>query len=501
MLGSGLAVGVLLFRWGLDPTPVLLLGAVYFLLHAALQGKGLPGIGTAKKFEVLGGGGEASLEKRISFSDIGGQQSAKREFIEALEFIKNEDRAQKLGIRPLKGILLTGPPGTGKTLLARAAAAYTDSVFVSASGSEFVEMYAGVGAQRVRQLFERARSLAERTQKKSAIVFIDEIDVLGEKRGHQNGHREYDQTLNQLLTEMDGLRRHDKVRLLVVAATNRLEALDPALLRPGRFDRIVRVDLPDREGRLHILQIHTRDKPLAPDVDLEEIARETFGFSGAHLESLANEAAIQALRAGRTVIEARDFKEAIDKVIMGEKLDRRPRDEELRRIACHEAGHALVSEWLRPGFVSAITITSRGRALGYMRLSPQDDRYMYTREELLDQIAICLAGAVAEEISHGSRSTGAQGDFEEAVRIAKQLVEAGLSPLGVVSKEDLPPHLLHRTVRQILSQQEERARAHLRHQREALELVVKELLREERLSGERFRFLLGQREKEEKAAG
>ncbi|MCL4515100.1 MAG: AAA family ATPase, partial [Firmicutes bacterium] len=342
-------------------------------------------------------------------------------------------------------------------------------------------------------LFKKARSQAEQQQKTSAVVFIDEIDVLGVKRGSHASHMEYDQTLNQLLTEMDGINTRDKIKILVVAATNRVDTLDPALLRPGRFDRVVRVDLPDKEGRLHILKIHTKNKPLAPDVDLMEIARDTFGFSGAHLENLANEAAIQAMRASRDLVTMSDFKEATDKVMMGEKLDRKPGKEETRRVAGHEAGHALVSELVRPNSVSTITITSRGRALGYMRQTPQDDQYLYTREELLDQIAVTLGGAVTEELIFGSRSTGSAGDFEQAVDLAKRMVYAGMSSLGVVSKENLPDKLLHEAIQQVIAETEDRVRAHLSQQREAIEEIAQILLENEKISGDDFRRILAER--------
>ena len=284
--------------------------------------------------------------------------------MEALEFVTDAAKCRALGIRPIKGILLTGPPGTGKTLLAKAAANYTNSTFIAASGSNFVEMYAGVGASRVRQLFQRAKEQAKKQGLASAIIFIDEIEVLGGKRGSNSSHLEYDQTLNQLLVCMDGINSEDEVRILVIAATNRADLMDDALLRPGRFDRIVKVDLPDKAARKHILQIHARGKPLSPEVSLDDIAAETFGFSGAHLESLLNEAAIGAMRRNMEVITAEHIKDAIEKVMLGEKLPRRPRPSELKRIAHHEIGHALIRELLQPGSVSSVTITSRGSALG-----------------------------------------------------------------------------------------------------------------------------------------
>lgn len=493
-IGAALALFVFMASIGLDPTPLLFALAGLFAIRFLLDGKGLPGIGFGgkRRFAVADADGHPHAGvQRVTFEDIGGQETAKREFVEALDFVKNIERVRRFGIRPLKGILLSGPPGTGKTLLAKAAAGYTGSAFVAASGSEFVEMYAGVGAQRVRQLFRRAREAAQQQKKSSAVVFIDEIDVLGGKRGSNASHQEYDQTLNQLLVEMDGMKANDEVRVLVVAATNRSEALDQALMRPGRFDRIVRVDLPDREGRLHILKIHTRNKPLAPGLDLDGVARETFGFSGAHLESVCNEAAIIAMRRGDETIGQEHFREAIEKVLMGEKLDRRPSDEERRRVAYHELGHALVSESVSPGSVSSVTVTSRGQALGYMRQSPPEDRYLHTKQELLDQISTCLGGAVAEEIVFGERSTGSAGDFDQAVDLATRIVYAGLSGLGVVSRDNLPPDKLHTAIQEIIGAEEKRVRALVGEFRGIMDQLSTELIAEEKISGDRLRQTVG----------
>jgi len=291
---------------------------------------------------------------------------------------------------------------------------------------------------------------------------------------------------------MDGMMSDEGgVRVLVMAATNRPDLLDPALLRPGRFDRTVQVDMPDREGRLHILKIHTRRRPLADDVDLDLLAREMYNFSGAQIESVVNEAAIHAMRAGRDEIRLEDFKEAIEKVMMGERLDRKPRSEELERIAHHEAGHALISELVRPGSVSSITITSRGKALGYMRQAPQDDPYLYTKQELLDQIAICMAGACAEEIFFGSRSTGSVGDIRQAMAIAEQIVAAGMSSLGVVDMDVLSPKVLHDEMQAIVKEQEEYVRRQLEACRDQVQQVACLLLEREKISGEEFRAIVG----------
>src|SRR5690606_4437160 len=328
VLGSAAGMLVLLALWGVDVTPFLLLGGLLLFFWYAWESKGLARGPAGPGFAV-----SARSVPKVRFEDIGGQEVAKRELLEALQFIKESEAAKRLGIRPLKGILLAGPPGNGKTLMAKAAASYAGAAFVAASGSEFVEVYAGVGAQRVRRLFQKARAAAQKEGKACAVIFIDEIEVLGAKRGRSPSHMAYAQTLNELLVQMDGLTEDDGVRVLVMAATNRPDLLDPALLRPGRFDRTVHVEMPDREGRLHILRIHTRNRPLAADVDLEELAREMYGFSGAQIESAVNEAAIHALRAGRSEIRREDFKEAIEKVMMGERLERKPRPEEQARIA------------------------------------------------------------------------------------------------------------------------------------------------------------------------
>ncbi|MGI6037790.1 MAG: AAA family ATPase [Limnochordia bacterium] len=485
LIGSGIALLIFGAYMGFDITPFILLGAFAFMLRFLTDGRQ-----TGRRFEVLGDSSENEVVSRITFNDVGGQEVAKREFREALDFVKERDKVKELGIRPLKGILLTGPPGTGKTLMAKAAASYTDSIFLAASGSQFVEMYAGVGAQRIRTLFSRARNLAQKYNKNSAIIFIDEIEVLGGKRGKHSSHLEYDQTLNQLLVEMDGLQSDDELSVLVVGATNRADLLDDALLRPGRFDRVVKVDLPDREGRRHILQIHLKGKPIAPTIDLDELAKETFGFSGAHLESLVNEAAILAMRRRKALIDQEDFREGIEKVMMGEKLDRRPTEEELARIAYHEMGHALISEYVQPNSVAAVTVTSRGQALGYTRQAPPEEKYLYTEGEILGQIAICLGGAVAEEIIFGSRSTGAAGDFEQAVHFAKRLIFAGLSHLGIVSPQDLPGEELHKAVGKILQETEKSVYDALIGQKPLLQEAAELLIKKERIDGQQLRDLL-----------
>lgn len=487
-LGASLAILIFLILLGYNVIPLLFLAGLGFVLYTLIDRKGLAG---STQFTGY------IQQVDFDFDEIGGQASAKQELKEALDFVLHSSKVAEMGIRPLKGILLTGPPGTGKTLLAKAAAAYTHSVFLATSGSEFIEVYAGVGAQRVRQLFKSARDRALRDKKDGAIIFIDEIDVLGGRRGAQTSHLEYDQTLNQLLVEMDGLKPDDQVCTLIIGATNREDMLDPALLRPGRFDRIVRVDLPDKSARHHILQIHCRNKPLADDVSLEKIAQESFGFSGAHLESVANEAAILALREDSQLIQHKHFKEAVDKVMMGEKLDRKPSEEERYRVAVHETGHAMLSELVRSGSVSHLTLTTRGRALGYMRQIPEDDLYLYTLEYLEKQIQICLAGAVAEKLLLGSQSTGAGSDFQQAIQLARQIINSGLSPLGVIWEEIIPKDSYHQALQEIIKQQENIVEDHLNANIDLLENIAQTLMEQEYLGGSTLRDMLDKNQKGE----
>lgn len=477
-IAVGGLLGLILFLGlnGVNVWPVILLAGIAMALFST---------GMLQKINLRQGRKvDIGSKIGITFQDIGGQNTAKNELKEALEFVLKPHLIEELGIRPLKGILLTGPPGTGKTLLAKAAAQYTESIFVSASGSEFVEMYAGVGAQRVRQLFNEARTLARKENKNSSIIFIDEIEVMAGKRGQHQSHLEYDQTLNQLLVEMDGMTTHEDVRVLVMAATNRVDLLDTALMRPGRFDRVVRVDLPDREGRHSILQLHTRNKPLDVDVELTQVARETYGFSGAHLESVCNEAAILALREKSRQITLSHFKQAIDKVLLGEKLDRVLRKEEMHRVAIHEGGHALIGELVSPGSVSSVTISPRGMALGFVRQSPNDDRLLQTTSELHADIQVCLAGSTAELLLLGEQSTGAANDFEKAWDIARRMVLSGLSSLGVVHEEALSPETLYKTVQEIIMKQQEKVNHLIVTHQDALLMLADMLLQDETLSGE-----------------
>lgn len=470
--------------------PVVLAAAAVSLLYIAAQMRG----GQAGSRGIVQTGRlkakrDRSLVPKISFDDIGGQERAKRELKEALEFLMKPEEIEHFGIRPLKGVLLTGPPGTGKTMMAKASAHYADAVFIGAAGSDFVEMYVGVGAGRIRQLFQEARQQAVKEKKSHAIVFIDEIDVIGGKR--QGGQqKEYDQTLNQLLTEMDGLYQ-DQPKIFVMAATNRKEMLDPALLRPGRFDRHVQVDLPDKAAREHILHIHAQNKPIEnQEPVIRMIARETFGFSGAQLENVLNEAAIYAMRAEDTCIQAEHAAMAIDKVMMGEQLDRETNDEERRRVAIHELGHAIMAEVARPGSVSQVSLRPRGQALGYVRHQPQQERYLYTKSFLEEQIMISLAGAAAEEMFYGQRSTGSQGDFDQALQLVDTMVNAGLTDLGIVKAEQVPAELLMKERKNILERLMEQTRTTLENEKDVFSLAVIPLIDTEQLSGEAIRCLL-----------
>ena len=479
IIGSILAVIIFLIIMGYNIFPVLLIAAFAGLLFFILKRNGM--------LSNLGGKRIVN-SSAIQFDDIGGQKSAKQELTEALNFIVRDKDISKMGIRPLKGLLLTGPPGTGKTLLAKAAANYTEAVFISASGSEFIEMYAGVGAQRIRNLFKKAEEAALKENKKRAVIFIDEIEVLGGKRGQNSSHMEYDQTLNELLVKMDGLESNNlETKILIMGATNRVDMLDEALMRPGRFDRVVRVDLPDKDARMQILQIHTNNKPLGEDVELNQIAKDTFGFSGAHLESVANEAAILALREKSSCIGQKHFQEAVDKVMLGEKTDRKPSKEERYRIAVHEVGHAIISEYVRPESVSHITITSRDSALGYMRQKPEEDMYLYTKDYMESQIKIFLAGAAAEVLILKSKSTGSGNDYNEALKMVKRIIFSGMSDLGIISPEDISKNLLAKQCQEILKEQEEAVNQILEENLQSLSDLSQKLMEDESVNGEELR--------------
>jgi len=359
---------------------------------------------------------------RVTFDDVAGIDEVKEEVQEIVDYLRDPQKYTRIGAQIPKGVLLVGPPGTGKTLLARAIAGEADVPFFSISGSDFVEMFVGVGAARVRDLFRRAKEEAK--GKRGVIIFIDEIDAVGRKRGAGigGGHDEREQTLNQLLSEMDGFEKNEHV--IILAATNRPDILDPALLRPGRFDRKITVPPPDSKGREAILKVHVRNKKLAPDVDLRVLARRTPGFVGADLENLCNEAALLAARRNKEFIDMKDFEDAIDRVIAGiERKGRLLSEEEKVKIAYHEAGHALLGKLLpKADPVHRISIVPRGEALGYTLQLPLNDKYLFTKEELLDRMTGILGGRAAEELVFGEISTGAYDDLKKATEIAKRMV-------------------------------------------------------------------------------
>jgi cell division protease FtsH len=401
---------------------LLLFGFLFFILNQT-QGGGsrVMSFGRAKPKLVT------KETPKIGFDDVAGLDEAVEEIVEIKDYLANPARFQAMGAKIPKGVLLFGPPGTGKTLLARAVAGEAGVPFFSISGSDFVEMFVGVGAARVRDLFDQAKQAAP------AIVFIDEIDAVGRHRGAGlgGGHDEREQTLNQMLVEMDGF--DPKTGVVLIAATNRPDILDPALLRPGRFDRQIVVDRPDLRGREGILKVHAKGKPLADGVDLNVIARRTPGFTGADLANVVNEAALLSARKNLKQITNVELDESIDRVIAGpEHRSRLITPEEKRIIAYHEAGHGIVSHLLPHAHpVHKITIVARGRALGYTLALPTEDRYLVTKSELLDQLAMTLAGRAAEEIVFGEVTTGAQDDINQVTKIARQMVcEWGMSPLG-----------------------------------------------------------------------
>jgi len=400
--------------------PIVLLGALFYFLFRSARGAGMQALNFGKSRARLSSGNKPGM----TFADVAGIEEAKEEVQEIVEFLKSPEKFRTLGGRIPRGVLLLGPPGTGKTLLAKAIAGEAEVPFYSISGSEFVEMFVGVGAARVRDLFEQAKRNAP------CIVFMDEIDAVGRHRGAGlgGGHDEREQTLNQILSEMDGF--DTNTNIIVVAATNRPDVLDPALLRPGRFDRHIVVDLPDINGRKAILEIHAKDKPLAKEANLETIAKETPGFSGADLANLLNEAAILAARHDKKDIQMQELEESIDRVIAGpEKRSRRisPREKEI--TAYHESGHALTARMLpNADPVHKVTIIARGGTGGWTRFLPTEDRYLWSRSQFDDRLAINLGGRVAEEIRFGEITTGAQNDLAEATKLARKMVtEYGMS--------------------------------------------------------------------------
>jgi cell division protease FtsH len=490
-------LGNFLLAYGL---PLALIGGFWYVGYrqmskGSMGAGGIFGVGKSKATEVKP---EAI---GITFKDVGGVDEAITELQEIIQFLKTPEQFSGLGGRIPKGVLLVGPPGTGKTLLAKATAGEAGVPFFETSGSEFVEMFVGVGAARVRDLFEQARKAAP------AIIFIDEIDAIGQSRANavrMGGNDEREQTLNQLLSEIDGFRAEKDKPVIIMAATNRPEVLDQALLRAGRFDRQITVSAPDLTGRLQILRIHTKNVKLSPDFDVDRAARITPGFSGADLENVVNEAALLAARHGATAVSVQDFEAAIERVVAGpEKRTRVMNDQERTTVAYHESGHALVAELVPHGDpVAKVTIVPRGRgALGYTMQMPTEDRYLLTREELEDRLAVMLGGRAAEQVVFGMISTGASNDIQRASELARQMVmEYGMSEkLGNVryatqhyqflsgdttstaSPETLK--IIDEEVQRIISTQYERAQQLLSEHRFALERLTRQLLVTETVDG------------------
>jgi cell division protease FtsH len=477
--------------------PMLLLIGVWIFFMRQMQGGG----GKALSFGRSRAKMITEEDTRVTFDDVAGVEEAKEELSEVVEFLSNPKKFTRLGGRIPKGVLLVGPPGTGKTLLARAVAGEAGVPFFSISGSDFVEMFVGVGAARVRDLFIQGKKNAP------CLIFIDEIDAVGRQRGAGlgGGHDEREQTLNQLLVEMDGFESNEGV--ILIAATNRPDVLDPALLRPGRFDRQVFVPNPDLNGRKKILEVHARRVPLADDVDLEVIARGTPGFSGADLENLVNEAALYAARKEKEQVEMSDFEQAKDKVLMGKERRSMILTEEERKItAYHEAGHTLVAKLLpKTDPVHKVSIVPRGRALGITMQLPTDDRHNYSKTYLENNLAVLMGGRVAEEIIFNEMTTGAGNDIERATKMARRMVcEWGMSEtlgplaLGDNSQEvflgrDIVHHkdyseetarLIDAEIRRIVQGAYERAKELLTENLDALHNVSLALLERETLTGE-----------------
>ncbi|MDR5675996.1 MAG: ATP-dependent zinc metalloprotease FtsH [Armatimonadota bacterium] len=486
--------------------PLLLIIGLWFLMIRQAQSGSNQALSFGKSRARL----HHESKPKVTFDDVAGVDEAKEELQEIIEFLKHPKKFQALGAKIPRGVLLVGPPGSGKTLLAKAVAGEAGVPFFSISGSEFVEMFVGVGASRVRDLFDQAKKNAP------CLVFIDEIDAVGRQRGAGlgGGHDEREQTLNQLLVEMDGF--DPNAGIIVIAATNRPDILDPALLRPGRFDRRIVVDNPDTKGRRAILEVHLRGKPLAEDVNVDVLAKRTPGFSGADLANLVNEAALLAARRNKRRITMAEFDEAIERVIAGpQRRSRVLSQRERELVAFHEAGHALLRKLLpHADPPHKVTIVSRGMALGYVMGMPPEDRYTRTRAELLDEITVAMGGRVAEEIVFGEVTTGAENDFEQATDMARKMVtDFGMSEkLGPMSlgKRHGPVFLgrdlvesrnyseevayeIDKEVRRIIDECYGRARQILEANRDKLEVIARALLEKESLDAEELeRLLAGQ---------
>ncbi len=487
-----------LFTW----FPIILLILFWVFFMRQMQAGGNKALSFGKSRAKLFSG----MQKKITFKDVAGVEEAKDELQEIIGFLKDPQKFQKLGGRIPKGVLLVGAPGTGKTLLARAVAGEADVPFFSISGSDFVEMFVGVGASRVRDLFENGKKHAP------CLIFIDEIDAVGRQRGAGlgGGHDEREQTLNQLLVEMDGFDSNEGI--ILIAATNRPDILDSALLRPGRFDRRIVVNMPDVKGREEILKVHVKKIPLASDVDLKILARTTPGYSGADLANLVNEAALYAARMGQDAVTMTDMDNAKDKVLMGvERKSMIISDEEKRSTAFHEAGHALVATLIPEADpIHKVTIIPRGLAMGLTQQLPLDDRYTYSKEYLEAQLSVLMAGRVAENVFLNKTTTGAANDFEKATEIARKMVcQWGMSDLGPLTygeRDDLiflgrdlamnknfsekTSELIDEEVKKIISRNYERAVDLLNSHKEELRTIAAKLLEEEVLSSEQIASVL-----------
>lgn len=485
-----------------DVVPIVILAGVTIWIFTRQLGGGSKSMDFGKSRAKL------VEESRATFKDVAGLTEEKEEVQELIDFLKNPKKFTSMGARIPKGVLLVGPPGTGKTLLARAVAGEAKVPFYYISGSDFVELFVGIGASRVRDMFKQAKMNAP------CLIFIDEIDAVGRQRGTGlgGGHDEREQTLNQLLTEMDGFGANEGI--IIIAATNRPDVLDPALLRPGRFDRQVTVSLPDKNARIEILKVHAKNKVLAKNITLEYLAKRTPGFSGADLENLLNEAALLAVRRSKKEITMAEIDEATDRVLMGPaKVTKKYTDKEKKLVAFHEAGHAVMGLKLDgANEVQKITIIPRGHAGGYTMMTPKEESFNYTKNELLESICGLLGGRVAEEVTFGEITTGAHDDFKKATKIARSMVtEYGMSSLGPMMLEepdgntflgrdytknrnisDTVAHEIDEEMRSIINNCYEKTKKIISENKDLLSLIANTLLEEETITKEEIDFLVEQ---------